>query len=149
MSRFAIILPIVTAGFLQRDAAEDGDAVVHPLAVQRMMNIAARGEEVGRKHLVFGLGLLKAENVGLLLVEESADDRHTGPDGVDVPAGDLEFAHHPPLASPCPETQRPPLRGHGARADQAFVTRGTSGEPGNRGKPKLGPRSEVHLALPA
>src|SRR5690348_17232557 len=32
--------------------------------------------------------------------------------------------------------KRPPLRGRGARADQAFVTQGIRQTPGNRGKPR-------------
>ena len=33
--RFAIVLPVVLAGILQRHPAEDRDSMVHPLAVER------------------------------------------------------------------------------------------------------------------
>src|SRR5687767_12022912 len=93
MARLAIVLPVVTPAVVQRDAAQDGHAVVHFLAIELMMDISARVEKLRREDKVLGLGLLEAEYVGLLLVEQALDDRDPGSNRVDVPGGDLERGH--------------------------------------------------------
>jgi len=112
---------------------------VHLLAVEFVVDVAAAGEQFCREHRIHRLGFLEAQQVRLLVVEEARDDPGPGADRIDVPAGDLEggqgtlfglgfasaLAGDALLAK-----KRPLLRGHGARADQAFVTQGGSGDPG-------------------
>ena len=78
MARLAIVLPVVAAAVVQRQARQDGDAMVHLLAVELVMDIAARVEQLGREDIVLRLGLLQAEDVGLLLVEQPLDDARRG-----------------------------------------------------------------------
>ena len=52
--------------------------MVHLLAVELVMDIAARVEQLGGEDMVLRLGLLQAEDVGLLLVEQPLDDRQRG-----------------------------------------------------------------------
>src|SRR5689334_3950958 len=106
-----------------------------------------------REDIVVRLRLLQAQDVRLLLVEQPFDDPGAGANRIDVPAGDLELWHAAPFSltgqggncgertmarftsvgsawkafhfpSPGRENERPWFRGHGTRADQAFVTRG-------------------------
>ncbi len=46
--------------------------MVHLLAVELVMDVAAGVEQLGREDMVLRLGFLQAEDVGLLLVEQAA-----------------------------------------------------------------------------
>ena len=111
--------------------------MVHLLAVELVMDIAARMKQLRGEDIVLRLGFLKAEDVWLLLVQEAFYDMRAGADGIDVPGSDLELGHgefcsalsrrvKEGLSMGVPRTlmERPLLRGLGARADQAFVTQG-------------------------
>ena len=142
VARFSVVLPVVATTVAERKTAEDRDAMMHLLAVELVMDKAARVKQFGREHMVLGLGLLQAEDVGLFLVEQPFDDLRAGTDRIDVPGSDLECGHERGMAcygnrtegllAACPRqaTKRPLLRGHGARADQAFVTQGDRRGPG-------------------
>ena len=52
--------------------------MVHLLAVELVMDVAERVEQLGGEDIVLRLGLLQAEDVGLLLVEEALDDARRG-----------------------------------------------------------------------
>ena len=103
MPRLAIVLPVVLAGVFQGHPAEDRDAVVHPLAVELPVDVAVTVEQVGRKDVVEHLGFLKAQDVGLLLGDQSLDERRARPHRVDVPRSDFQpFAHVRSLSPPAP-----------------------------------------------
>jgi hypothetical protein len=90
------------------------------------MLVALASKQIGGKYIVGDLGFLEAKNVRLLLAEQAFDDAEPGSDRVHVPGCDLDgLGHASRLARSVLEAKkRPPLRGHGARADQAFVTQG-------------------------
>ena len=67
VARFAIVLPIVLARILQRNPAQDRDAMVHALTVERRMDIAVALEQLGWEDAVEHLGFLQAQDVRLLL----------------------------------------------------------------------------------
>src|SRR4051794_33740236 len=94
MTRFAIVLPVVLARIPERNAAQDGDAVMHALAVQCVMDIAVLPEKIGGKDAVQHLGFLKAEDIRLLLSEQALDQPGPGADRVDVPGCDLQPSAH-------------------------------------------------------
>ena len=101
--------------------------MVHLLPLERAMHVALIVEQIGREDVVGNLGFLKTQDVRLLLAQqELLDDAEPRSDRVHVPGCDLDaLAHGTRLAtSVCDAKERPPLRGHGARADQAFVTQG-------------------------
>ena len=70
--RLAIVLPVVAAGLGERHPAEDRDAMVHPLAVELLVDVAVAVEQVGREDVVEHLGFLKAQDVGLLVARSAA-----------------------------------------------------------------------------
>jgi hypothetical protein len=78
------------------------------------------------KVAVDDLGFLEAKDVGPLLDEELLDDVEAGTDGIDVPGSNGERGLHgwdvamAPSLSRTQDMERPPLRGRGARANQAF-----------------------------
>ena len=94
MPRFAIVLPVVASRRLQLDPAEDGDSVVHALAVELLVDVAEPGEMRRREDVIVGLGFLQAKDVGLLLGDQALDDRQPRADRVDVPGYDLDGAVH-------------------------------------------------------
>jgi len=57
----------VLSGIFERDPAQDGDPVVHPLPIEGDVDIAAALEQLRREDAVEDLGLLQAEDVRLLL----------------------------------------------------------------------------------
>jgi len=95
------------------------------------------------------------------VADQLLDEGGARADRVDVPGCDLELGHGSRCSHalsalraadcrlPIPIRKRPPLRGHGARADQAFVTQGTLRTPGNRGKPRVGAGSGCYLGMPS
>ncbi len=137
MPRLAIVLPVVAAVRVERQAAEDRDAVVHALPGEQAMRVAQRLEGGVGEGRVVDLGLLQAQDVGLRRGEEIADDVESCADRIDIPGGDLGGGHRarcnpspptPPVTGPVrpwsadPDMERPPFRGHGTEADLAFVT---------------------------
>ena len=139
-------MPIVPSRIGERDAAEDRDAMVHALAVQRVVDVAMAAEKLGREDAVEHLRLLEAENVRLLLGDQTLDQPGARAHRVDVPRSDLQpFAHEVPLTLPQPTRKRPPLRGRGARADQAFVTQGIPRARVTGGNPKQVAESKFYL----
>ena len=149
MARLAIVLPVVAALVVQ--AAADRMAtpwcIRWPLSLR--CDVAEASEQLGREDLVVGLGLLKAQHVGLLLGQEAFDDPGAGSHRIDVPAGDLDLGHARSLsqwrkrrrgwslssATAASSRKGPRSGGIGARANLAFVTQGDRGGKGNRGKP--------------
>jgi CheY-like chemotaxis protein len=115
-----------TDGMAAYHAAENRDAVVHLLPLQNAMHVALASKQVSGKVIVGDLGLLKAKNVRLLLAEQAFDDAEPGSDRVHVPGCDLDGLGHASRLAPSvfEAKKRPSLRGHGTRADQAFVTQG-------------------------
>ena len=97
----------------ERQARQDGDAVIALHAVHQQVAIAQRLELRARKQLVRGLGLLEAQNIGLLLLEEAADEPDAQPDRVDVP-GDQPHGSHPPELFNTPGIRREPDRANRA-----------------------------------
>ena len=67
--------------------------MMHLLAVELVMDIAARMEQLGREHMVLGLGFLQAKYVGLLFIEQPFDDLRSGADRIDIPGSDFELGH--------------------------------------------------------
>ncbi len=104
--------------------------MVHPLALERRMDVAVTPEQLGGKDRVDCLGFLEAEDVGLLLGDQALDEAEARAHRIDVPRGDFQpLAHVPPLNPSRPRSKRPPLRGRGARADRALSRKGFR-EPG-------------------
>ena len=133
MPRFPIVLPVVTPRVMKLHPAEDCDAMVHFLAIELVMDVAARMKQVCREDIILRLGFLEAQDVRLFLVEKTFDDGHAGADRINVPGGDFKLGHGKfcsallggvkeglLAAVPHTGTKRPLLRGHGARADQAL-----------------------------
>src|SRR3546814_19111640 len=88
MPRLAIRLPVIAAYVAQRQPADDGDAMVHALAVGDDVLIAARLEHGLGKQAAFDLGFLKAPDVRRFLAQASPAYADTGPDAVAVPVSD-------------------------------------------------------------
>src|SRR3546814_2924635 len=78
MPRLAVRLPVIAAYVAQRQPADDGDAMVHALAVGDDVLIAERLEHGLGKQAAFDLGFLKAQDVGRFLAQEFLDDADTG-----------------------------------------------------------------------
>ena len=74
----------------ERQARDDGDAVIALLAVDRDVPVAGLAERLLRKIGVEALGLLQAEDVRTVLSKEAAHQVDPQPNGVDVPGGDGE-----------------------------------------------------------
>ena len=64
MPSLAIILPVMLDDISQWNPADNGDTVVHLLAIEDDMWIAASLKLSERKHAILGLGFLQAQNVG-------------------------------------------------------------------------------------
>src|SRR3546814_11046329 len=77
MPRLAVRLPVIAAYVAQRQPADDGDAMVHALAVGDDVLIAERLEHGLGKQAAFALGFLKAQDVGRFLAPEFLDDART------------------------------------------------------------------------
>src|SRR3546814_2220147 len=73
-----------------RQLAQVRHAMMKRLAVDDVEIIAELTEEARREVIVYDLGFLKAEDVGLLLAQEALDKLKPEADGVDVPGGDLD-----------------------------------------------------------
>ncbi len=89
MARLAVRLPVEPVILDDRHPAEDRDAVVHALAVQDDVVVAERAERLQREVAIDDLGLLQAQDVGLLVAQELLDDGDPETDRVDVPGDDL------------------------------------------------------------
>src|SRR5204862_1849827 len=70
---------------------DNGHPVVALLAIDCLMNVAQRRQALGRKQVIYDLGLLQAEGVGRVDAEETGDQVQPQPDGIDVPGGDLHL----------------------------------------------------------
>jgi hypothetical protein len=77
-----------------RQPAEDGDAVMHALAADDLVDVAELAEHARREVAVADLGLLQAQDVRRFLAQELLDDVEPGADGIDVPGRDLEACGH-------------------------------------------------------
>ena len=98
VARLAIVLPIMATMVRERNTAEDGDPVVHPLAVEQAMHIAEPLEHRMRERAVLNLGFLQAQNVRAFGRQKLLDDRYPGSNRVDVPGRDLGcFGHRPAM----------------------------------------------------
>ena len=99
--RLAIVLPVVAAMRMQRQPAQDRDAVMHALPGEQAVDIAEPLERLVGKGRVVDLGLLQAQHVGRDLRQEIADNVDTRANRIDVPGGDLGDGH-PRRCSPSP-----------------------------------------------
>ena len=72
------------------DARERGDAVIALLARDRDMGKAERVQLARGEVLLDAFDLLQAEEIGLVRLDEAADEIEPEPDGVDVPGGEAE-----------------------------------------------------------
>ena len=75
----------------QRDARDRRDTVVALLAVDRDVLVAECPQIAGRKLAVRALRLLKAEDVGLVLAEETADQGKAKANGINVPGRERQI----------------------------------------------------------
>ncbi len=91
MAAILLLAPIPAVGRLERQARENGDAVVALHAAQMDLAIAQRPDRLEGKILRLGLHLLQADDVGLPFAREPREGIQTLADGIDVPADD---AHH-------------------------------------------------------
>ena len=116
--------------------------MVHPLAVQLLVDVAAAAEQLGREDLVVGLGLLQAQDVGLLLGDQALDQRARAR---------TELMFHEAIFSRLLTAAAYPVRPHKKKAPApgawsegrlAFVTQGIPRCPGNRGKPQADAESK-------
>ena len=140
VARLAIVLPVVAARFVQRQAADDGDAMVHLLAVELLVDIAVLAEQLGREDLVERLGFLQAQHVGLLLGQQALDQLGAGADRVDVPRCDLDRSAHGLAPSPrrAPRKEMALAPGAWSEGRLAFVTQGILRARVTGGNPKQG-----------
>ena len=70
---------------------DDGDAIIALVADEGLMDIARLRKGLGRELLVRRLGLLQAEDIGLMIPEELRDHPDAQAHRVDVPGGDGEL----------------------------------------------------------
>ena len=77
-------------GRLERQARDDGDAVIALLPVQRDMLIAEPLEALQRKRIVDAFGLLQAQHIRPRALQEFGDDVDAQAHRIDVPGGDGE-----------------------------------------------------------
>ena len=70
---------------------DDGDAIVALVADEGLVDIAGLAEGLGRELLVRRLGLLQAEDVGLVSLQELGDHADAQAHRIDVPGGDGEL----------------------------------------------------------
>ena len=75
---------------LERNARDDGDAVIALLSVERCVLVAETLEALQREGVIRTLGLLQAEHIGLRALQEPRDEIDAQADRVDIPGGDLE-----------------------------------------------------------
>jgi hypothetical protein len=69
----------------ERKAAEDRNAVVHPLTVKLAVLVPVSLEHLGWEDPVDDLGFLQAQNVRLLLHDEPLHEGGTRANRIDVP----------------------------------------------------------------
>ncbi len=96
MPRLAIGLPVEPVVLGKGNAAEDGDAVVHPLAVDCDVIVTQRAQRREREIAVDDLGFLKAQYVGRCFAQELLDDVHAEPHRIDVPRRNADLLAHRP-----------------------------------------------------
>jgi hypothetical protein len=73
---------------LDRPPRHGGDAVIALLSMEGDVPVAELAECLFREQFVRNLGLLQAQHIGGVLIEQAFDDRHAQAHGVDVPGGD-------------------------------------------------------------
>ncbi|CDX46437.1 hypothetical protein MPLDJ20_90013 [Mesorhizobium plurifarium] len=101
---------------LDRAAGDGGDAVIALLTVEQDVLVARLAEGLFREELVRNLGLLQAEHVGRVFLQQPLDDRHAQAHGIDVPGGDGE--RH--AASPDGKSRRTSASERGRRQAEAW-----------------------------
>ena len=81
----ALVAPVLRILGEERQARQDGDAVIalHPVAQD--VGIAHRLQRVLRELAVLHLDLLQADDVGLLLLDQAAQQVEAHPQRIDVP----------------------------------------------------------------
>ena len=84
---------ILGACFFERQPREHGDAVIGLLAVNRLMDIAQLGQGRFGEKLVHHLGLLQAQDVGLLIAQQAGHQLDAVTHRIDVPGGDFQPLH--------------------------------------------------------
>ena len=91
VARIALGAEIAPARLGEREARDDGDAVVALLAVERDVLVAELAELAARKLPVGAFRLLQAEHVRLVLAEKARDEVDAQPHRIDVPGGEGEM----------------------------------------------------------
>src|SRR5206468_9519481 len=103
--------PVMLTRIFQRNATEDGDAMVHALAVELDMRIAVALEGIGWEDAVEHLGFLQAENVRLLLLDQALDQPDARAHRIDVPRCNLQPLCHFRRLAPTPRQTKGPRSG--------------------------------------
>ena len=85
MSRMPAPANVAALDHAERDAGENGDAVIALLPRDRDMGKAERAQLQLGKPVIDAFDLLQAENVGLVGLGEALDEIEPEPDRIDVP----------------------------------------------------------------
>jgi hypothetical protein len=144
VARLAVVLPVVPADFLKRNAADRGDAVVTLLPMDNAMGVPGRLERRMRELLLAALDLLQTQHVGPFLLEQAHDLVDAQADRIDVPGGDRDHGASdrdgtPPAArlGPRPADRQARTRAapYGAKPSRADARRPASEGVTNKEKP--------------
>ena len=79
--------PVQMCLIRQRQARNDGNAIIAFLAPVGLMPPAGLRQRVGREMRILGFGLLKAQHVDVVPVQKLEDEWQAQPDRIDVPGG--------------------------------------------------------------
>ena len=93
MARIALGAKLACVLLCKRHAAQNGDAVIALLPVDRDMLESELSDRLMRKRRVGDLRFLQAQHVDVLIPCQLAHDRHAQAHGVDVPRRDSKGGH--------------------------------------------------------
>src|SRR6185369_4206236 len=107
------LAPATRRVLVEGQPRQHGDTVIALHAVHQHVAVAERREGLAREMLVGALGLLQAEDVGLVLFDEAAHEIEAQPHRVDVPGRQRQRQSASPIAvgiwwlvSSCPDLIR-------------------------------------------
>ncbi len=92
MAAIFLAAPVAPLGFFQRQAREDGDAVIALHAAQMDMGIAQGLQRREGKIIGLGLDLLQADDVGRMFACQPRQDVEAQAHGIDVPGYETQEA---------------------------------------------------------